>query len=286
MNPRIARKPAFHVIAGIFLAGLLGHAAAVAGALVATSHGGREMLVFVPSTLPATGTRALVIVLHGGLGNAQRIAMRESEGGLNLDAVAEKDGFVVAYLDGTPVTRNLGPRFLGWNAGGGCCGQSFERNVDDVGYIRGAVDDLAQRYGIDQSRVYGIGHSNGAMMTQRVVCETGLYAAAIAISGPLNLPTPRCGAASGRRILAIHGADDRNVPVDGGVGTKGLSRVAFRSEEESRSAFAASGATYTLQVVRGADHALAPIDAVLVQTEGTGIAGKAAAWFGLDGAKP
>ncbi len=273
-------------VACLTVAAMLGQAAAIAGELATLGYGGREVLVYVPSSLPATGTRALVVVLHGGLGNAKRIATQQSESGLNLDAVAEKYGFVVAYLNGTPVTRNLGPQFLGWNAGGGCCGQPFEKNVDDVGYIGGAVDDVARRYGIDRSRVYGIGHSNGAMMTQRLICETGLYAAGIAISGPLNLPTSRCPAASGRRILAIHGADDRNVPIAGGVGTKGLSRVPFRSEEESRSVFAASGATYTLQVVPGADHALANLDAAITKSEGVDIAGKAAAYFGLVGTKP
>lgn len=270
----------------ITLAGIWWHAASVAGQLATLQYGGREMLVYVPASVPAPGTRALVVVLHGGLGNARRIATRSSESGLNLDAVAEKGGFVVAYLNGTPVTRHLGPRFLGWNAGGGCCGQPFQNDVDDVGYITGAVDDLARRYGIDRAKVYGIGHSNGAMMTQRLLCETPSFAVGIAISGPLELPTSRCPDASGRRILAIHGAHDRNVPVAGGVGPRGLSRLNFRSEAESRSVFQASGATYTLQIVPDADHALSSLDAAVTKAEGVDIAGKAAAYFGLAGAKP
>ena len=51
-----------------------------------------------------------------------------------MDEVAKKSGFVVAYLNGTPVTRMLGADKLGWNAGGGCCGVPAENNVDDVGY--------------------------------------------------------------------------------------------------------------------------------------------------------
>jgi poly(3-hydroxybutyrate) depolymerase len=46
------------------------------------------------SGLPAQGTRALVVVLHGGLGNAQRIESKQSENGLNMDVVAEKSGFI------------------------------------------------------------------------------------------------------------------------------------------------------------------------------------------------
>jgi polyhydroxybutyrate depolymerase len=137
------------------------------------------------------------------------------------------------------------------------------------------------RYGIDRSRVYGIGHSNGAMMAERVACETRLFAAVVAVSGPLALDTTHCDGARGGRILAIHGVDDRNVPVAGGVGPKGLSRVAFRSEEDARRVFAGSGASYTVQLVPGADHAFARIDAVIEKTEGITIAEKAARFFGL-----
>jgi hypothetical protein len=101
-------------------------------------YGGRDMVLHVPARLPPTGARALVIVLHGGMGSADRIVGRQAESGLNLDAIADRDGFVVAYLNGTPVTRLLGSRALGWNAGGGCCGQPAQTGVDDVAYIGGA----------------------------------------------------------------------------------------------------------------------------------------------------
>jgi polyhydroxybutyrate depolymerase len=251
-----------------------------ANAVSQDSFGRRDMLVYVPAHLPPRGARALVIVLHGGLGNARRIASGQSESGLNLNAVAERNGFVVAYLNGTPATR-LGFDMLGWNAGGGCCGQSAARDVDDVGYIQGAVGYLTRKYGVDPRRVFGIGHSNGAMMTQRLICETDLYAAAVAISGPLNVGASTCPAARGKRILAIHGAEDENVPVAGGWGTKGLSGVAYRSEAESRQVFTASGASYDLDIVRGADHYLDHIAAVIQRTEGQTIAEKAGAFFGL-----
>jgi poly(3-hydroxybutyrate) depolymerase len=261
----------------------LGMSSAPLGANGATveHYGGRDMLVCAPSPLPPKGTAALVVVLHGGLGNAERIESSRSESGMNLDSIAAQNGFFVAYLNGTPVTRFAGTRMLGWNAGGGCCGQPAIDNVDDVGYIRGAIDRLADEHGIDRSRVYGVGHSNGAMMTARVACETPLYAAAITISGPLNLGVAMCPSARGRRVLAIHGAEDENVPVAGGRGTKGLSRATYNSEEHARQVFTNSGATYELDVVKGADHALEHIDAAIRLTEGTSIAEKSARFFGL-----
>jgi poly(3-hydroxybutyrate) depolymerase len=39
-------------------------------------HGGRPLLIFVPSQLPSAGQCSVLIVLHGGLGNAQRKAAR------------------------------------------------------------------------------------------------------------------------------------------------------------------------------------------------------------------
>jgi len=143
------------------------------------------------------------------------------------------------------------------------------------------VDYLAAKYGIDRSRVYGMGHSNGAMMTQRLLCETALYAAGIAISGPLNLDADSCPAARGRRILALHGANDDNVPIIGGRGTKGLSNAIYNSEDRSRRVFEHSGATYTLQVVQGADHKLDNISAAILSIEGQTVAQKAAKFFGL-----
>ena len=244
-------------------------------------YGGRTLLVYVPSHLPRQGSRALVVVLHGGLGNARNIESCKSESGLNMDSVAEKAGLIVAYLNGTPVTRRLGADLLGWNAGGGCCGLSAERNVDDVAYIKGAVETLVSQYGIDRGHIYGIGHSNGAMMTQRVMCETGVYAATVAISGPLNVPNISCGAERGKRILAIHGADDANVPVAGGQGSEGISHAVYNSEQRSQQSFQSAGVSYTLQIVPGADHQLDHIQDAIERSEGVTIAEKAAKFFGL-----
>lgn len=252
--------------------------------------GGRALIVHVPDRLPPEGARALVIVMHGGLGNADRIAGQQggvqSESAMNLDAEADADGFIVAYLNGTPVTRVLGDRFLGWNAGGGCCGVPEEKGVDDVAYVAGAVDELARRYGVDRTRVYGLGHSNGAMMVQRVMCETTVFAAGVAISGPLNFDADRCPGAKDRRILAIHGSEDRNVPFDGGVGPRGLSRLAFRSEAQSRETMIRFGASYTIQALPGVDHAMAHIAAAIQEREGVSLAHKVAVFFGLAPASP
>jgi poly(3-hydroxybutyrate) depolymerase len=245
---------------------------------------GRDLLVVAPAHPSAA--RALVIVLHGGFGRAERIASGKSERSLNLDALAAQQGFHVAYLNGTKVARMLPESMRGWNAGGGCCGLPFSEGVDDVGYIEGAVRHLVAEYSLDPRQVYGLGHSNGAMMVQRLLCESTVLAAGVAVAGPLNLHAPDCPAMAGHRVLAIHGVDDRNVPVEGGVGSKGASKVAFEAEAHSREIVQAAGGHYTLLLVPGTDHFADHIDAAL-KAAGQGTIGEQAVrFFGLATAAP
>jgi polyhydroxybutyrate depolymerase len=240
---------------------------------------GRELLLVAPSH-PAAA-RALVIVLHGGFGRAERIAEGKSESTLNLDALAEQHGFYVAYLNGTKVGRMLPGTMRGWNAGGGCCGLPFSEGVDDVGYIEDAVRHLVARYALDPQHVYGLGHSNGAMMVQRLLCESPVLAAAVAVAGPLNMVAPDCPAMPGHRVLAIHGVDDQNVPVGGGVGKKGYSKLAFQPEAHAREVVEAAGGQYTLLLVPGADHFADHVDAALKAAGQGTIGAQAVKFFGL-----
>jgi polyhydroxybutyrate depolymerase len=258
------------------LMGVPAHAAQ----LITESDEGRTALIYLPATLPASGSRALVVVLHGGLGNAQRISAQQSESALNMNAVADTAGFVVAYLNGTPVARLLGADKLGWNAGK-CCGQPAEKKIDDVAYIQATVHAIASKYGIDRNRIYGVGHSNGAMMTQRMMCETSLFAAAAPISGMLENDARICPPARGKRLMAIHGDDDQNVPIHGGKGSKGISRTHYASQAETAEIWQRSGATYDLHIVKGANHSTEKINMRLVETESTTLVQKIAQYFGL-----
>jgi poly(3-hydroxybutyrate) depolymerase len=245
------------------------------------TFGGRELYVHIPSQLPKEGTRALVVVLHGGFGNAQHIAMQDgAESGLNLDSVADKYGFIVAYLNGTAVTPFLGDDKKGWNAGL-CCRKAADNKIDDVKYISDAVNYLAGKYAIDNKRIYGLGHSNGAMMTQRIICETGLYAAGISISGTLAIETDHCQGAQGKNILDIHGKKDIVVPIKGGwsVGIAGANYK--KPQDYAKQTFERSGAHYTLQVLAGAGHMLDTIEQAVRQQEGISLQEKIVRFFGL-----
>jgi len=65
----------FSIVPVLVAAGtlLLAPGSPVFAGVSSDSYGGRHMLVYEPAQLPPKGARALVVVLHGGLGNAARM---------------------------------------------------------------------------------------------------------------------------------------------------------------------------------------------------------------------
>lgn len=174
------------------------------------THDGRRRsyLIHVPLRR-AAGPTPVVIAFHGGGGNAAGFKAYAG-----LDAVADREGFVVAYPNGTGPLRN---RLLTFNAGNNCCGSAHTQNVDDVGFAVALLADLDGRLDIDRRRVYATGHSNGAIMTYRLAAERAdLIAAIVPVAGAMSLdafapsrPVP---------VMHIHSVDDPRALYDGGVG--------------------------------------------------------------------
>ena len=71
---------------------------------------GRSFIVYTLPNIHQTGRIPLLLVLHGGFGNASQI-----QNYMGLDPYADKDGFIVAYLNGTQVATGLPAKFQGWN---------------------------------------------------------------------------------------------------------------------------------------------------------------------------
>ena len=212
---------------------------------------GREILVYVPRSLPPTKQRSLLVALHGGGGNARFLLDH-----LKIDGVAEKNGFIVAYLNGSAATRIGGDKLRAWNAGGGCCGRPYRDKVDDVGYITGAVRYLQRKYVVAPERTFGVGHSNGAIMMQTMSCLTDLFKVVASLAGTLMTEVSSCPAAPSHTIYNYHGALDENLPIAGGFGTKGVTKISFTSQAEAKTLFEKSGGLYLLQILPGADHSI------------------------------
>ena len=140
---------------------------------------GRTYEIHLPGNHAPDKPVAVVIVLHGGGGNA---ANAERMSGMSTKA--DKEGFIAVYPNGTAARPN--GQLLTWNAWR-CCGAALDRKVDDVSFIRSVVDDVARHYPVDRKRIYATGLSNGGMLSYRLGCEAGdLFAAIAPVAGALN----------------------------------------------------------------------------------------------------
>lgn len=237
---------------------------AIAANLLADAYGGRDMLVYVPGSLPATGQqRALLVALHGGGGNARFLLDH-----LKVNGVAEKNGFIVAYLNGSAATRIGGNKLKAWNAGSGCCGEPYRAKVDDVGYITGAVRYLQRKYDVAPGRTFGTGHSNGAMMMQTMACLTDVFRDVATLAGTLMAEGHACPGAANHTIHNYHGALDEHVPIQGGTGARGVPNIHFTSQARSVLIFEHAGGRYLLRVIPDADHAIEQLSQASMEQTG------------------
>ena len=168
----------------------------------------RTYRVHLPPRFAEKSALPVLLAFHGGGGSAQ--GFQKYAG---LDAVADREGFVVVYPDGT---GRLGRRLLTWNAGG-CCGAAREDRVDDVGFALRVLADLARDLALDRTRVYATGHSNGAMMSYRLAAEQADRIAAIApVAGAMQVASFQPSRAM--PVLHIHSVDDPRALYAGGLG--------------------------------------------------------------------
>ncbi len=179
----------------------------------------RTYHLYVPRSVPHHAV-PLLVALHGGLGSGTQF-----EQNTDFDGLAEANGFIVVYPDGTPT--GYGPDRLVWNAGG-CCGraEAGQNNVDDVAFIRALIGHLESTYRIDPHRVFVTGHSNGALLAFALACQVSTMVDAIAVQAGA-LMEQSCHPAAPVSVMEIHGTDDQNIPINGGKGTRGVSGVTF-----------------------------------------------------------
>ena len=210
------RRPAQPLVAPPALAACLllaalagGRGAVAADTAVQIEWGGRIRTAILHSPPAGDGTspRPLVLLLHGGGGHGA-----QAQASCGMDAVADREGFLVAYPDGTSAFGNL----LTWNAAN-CCGYAWENDVDDAGFLRALVGEIARRHPVDPRRVYATGMSNGGMMSYRLGCRAAdLFAAIAPVAGALNETV--CSPAAPLPVIVFHGTDDQQVLYDGGFG--------------------------------------------------------------------
>lgn len=154
-----------------------------------------------------------------------------------LGPFGEQAGFVTVTPHGTG-----DPVF--WNA------TAAPGIVDDVGFVRDLLADVASRVCVDDRQVFATGLSNGAFMVSRLACDFADTFAAVAPVAGINLMEGSCEPARPVPVIAFHGTDDTFVAYDGTVGesagtlgfssdsAQALSRLKFAPVPEAASGWA------------------------------------------------
>jgi polyhydroxybutyrate depolymerase len=162
----------------------------------------RETLVVTPDSVgPSSGRtpRPLVVVLPG-LGNDAESMVKLS----GWASAAHDHDLVVAVGQGVDDSFNAV----------GCCGTAAADGEDDVAYISQVIDDVSDSFPVDRDRVFLTGHSNGAMMTYRYLCDgAGRLAGAASVAGT---NTAGCLPSAPVSFLQVSGSADTVVRIDGG----------------------------------------------------------------------
>ena len=183
----------------------------------------RTYILHLPASFDAGQPLPLVFDFHGGGGNSQT-QLRTS----GFNALADEKTFIVVYPDGSGL---LGDKLLTWN-GGTCCGYAVKQSIDDVGFVRAVLADVASTYKVDLKRVYATGLSNGGIFSYRLACDASdIFAAIGPVSGTLNLSP--CEPKEPVSVIDFHGTADEHLPYNGGVGDKSLAGVPFASVKDS-----------------------------------------------------
>jgi len=183
----------------------------------ATVHvGGRDRtlaLVRPDATAPAPKNwrgRALLIVLHGSNQTGEGVRAFSANG---FDRFAESGAAVVAYPDGVAKHWNDARASIDFT--------TRKLGVDDVEFLEALIERLARIDGIDRTRVYLAGFSNGAAMTIRMVLQRPeLLAGAAIIAATLPDPSnllPIVGPSRPLPVVLFHGTSDPLVPYEGGM---------------------------------------------------------------------
>jgi len=184
----------------------------------------RDYRLHVPPAAASGKPLPLVLNLHGATQNAQLEEITS-----DMDPNADMNGYLVAYPDGTRISKVLTPDPVaknaqyGWNAGM-CCGLPVTKHIDDVGFLLKVISEIAAKTPVDLRRVYMTGISNGGMMAYAMAAEASGHVAAISsVSGQVEIPVIHPTRAV--PTMEFHSVNDPIAKFDGTPGANPLDRL-------------------------------------------------------------
>lgn len=166
----------------------------------------RSYLYYVPEKV--ADRPALIFAFHGARGSGEGLRRLT---GYELERRADEDGPIVVYPDGFANRWN--------DCRTASRHEARERNVDDVGFVRALIAEFRSNHGIDASRVFALGFSNGGHLAFRLALEAPEEVAGIAaIAASLPRKDNSDCRESGKPVAAaiLNGTADRVNPFDGG----------------------------------------------------------------------
>ena len=162
----------------------------------------RQFRIHIPENL--TSDAPLVVVMHGYTSSAEVI-----EGYSGMNNIADENGFVVAYPQGTKD---------GWGNNFFNVGYEFHEStvVDDIGYIHALISYLQESLQLSQSNVFAMGMSNGGDMSYMLACQSNVIRAIAPVAGCMMRNIyETCEPSRDIPVLEIHGTVDDITLVDG-----------------------------------------------------------------------
>ena len=171
----------------------------------------RTFMRYTPSRV--LGQKApVVFALHGAKGTADKL-----QGYLGLNAVADREGFVVVYPQGEQNRWNDGRKPEQTKA-------PEVSDANDFEFLNALADALVVQGVADPNRIFMMGLSNGGFMTFNVACNNAsrfaAYASVIA-SMPVEA-IAKCKPSRAVPLMMINGTADEFIRFDGATGKYGI----------------------------------------------------------------
>jgi polyhydroxybutyrate depolymerase len=163
----------------------------------------RTYTMHVPANYGGNAPVPLVLDFHPmGLG-----ALQWEEANSGYKALSDQEGFIVVWPHGLENSWNLGP----------CCTTST--TIDDFGFARAIVRQLAIEACIDPRRIYAVGDSMGGSMAYYLACKQAEIFASIAVSSMDLFADSQLTCEPSRPVaeISFRGTADTVVPYAGGT---------------------------------------------------------------------
>ena len=172
----------------------------------------RRFHYYVPPSAKRGRKASVLLVLHGGAGNALQFA--HTAGAVQM---ANENGFVIVAPQGYG-RWGWWLRRGGWNADSRSrLGSAETKKINDITFLEDLIRFARFESKVAPERVFAMGISKGGMMAFRLACALPDKISAIAVVAG-TLSTDLCPDGAPVRLLQIHGSEDENVPLHGGHG--------------------------------------------------------------------